>query len=198
MEFDIKQFRWLAVALGLFLLSMGPVATGAAQGSKELQLTQKMQELRDLHFRVAERIREAMEIRAEFVSFRRSYADEIKDAQERYHFMTVQQATDNLRVKYNLLLIQLLQQYISELDTKIETFRDGTENLKFLYRQAEDESKILKTLSDTPVDGLMQEIDRLVEQIEEQIEKDLIEKSGHKTSSPPVDAIWQDICSGNL
>ena len=195
----IRSVKFLFIGMLVYQASLlvwvGPGAcmTGNV-GADEFK--QKIDALKNLQEKVTDCIDMALAVRADLTARRREYAGEIKDVYQRYRYGSFAEAIRNPRVHYNLKLIQLVSGYTGALDEKIVFFNDSLEQIRFLYRQAEDEFKMMQTLGTLENASLLERIDRLLIDYRAELQKDLI-VSAH-ISFRPCDAIWREIVDKNL
>ena len=109
----------------------------------------------------------------------------------RLRINSYQAASRSPRIDFNLKLIQKILGYISGLDKKIEYLNIGSEELRFLYRQADDDLKIIETVHDIEIDNLVDQINQISKKYQGQDEKLLID-SGDFDLIPP-ERIWNDM-----
>lgn len=177
----------------LFWVDMGACVVGD-DGSDEFK--HKIDALKNLQEEVTDCIDTALAVRADLTARGREFAGEIKDVHQRHRYGSYAEAIRNPRVQYNLKLIQMVSGYTGALDEKIVFFKDSLEQIRFLYRQAEDEFKMMQTLGALENGGLLDRIDRLLIEYRAELKKDLIESA--RISFRPCDAIWWEIVGYSL
>jgi hypothetical protein len=177
----------------LFWVGPGACMTGNV-GADEFK--QKIDALKNLQEKVTGCIDTALAIRADLTVRGREFTDEIKDVQQRRQYDSFAEAIRNPRVHYNLKLIQMVSGYTGALDEKIVFFNDSLEQIRFLYRQAEDEFKMMQTLVTLENASLLDRIDRLLIEYRAELQKDLIVLA--RISFRPCDAIWREIVDKSL
>jgi hypothetical protein len=177
------------------LLWTGPGACIAGDvGSDEFK--HKIDALKNLQEEVTDCIGTALAVRADLTARGREFAGEIEDVHQRHRYGSCAEAIRNPRVQYNLKLIQMVSGYTGALDEKIVFFKDSLEQIRFLYRQAEDEFKMMQTLGALENGSLLDRIDRLLIEYRAELKKDLIESA--RISFRPCDAIWREIVGNSL
>lgn len=177
----------------LFWVDMGACVVGD-DGSDEFK--HKIDALKNLQEEVTDCIDTALAVRADLTARGREFAGEIKDVHQRHRYGSYAEAIRNPRVQYNLKLIQMVSGYTGALDEKIVFFKNSLEQIRFLYRQAEDEFKMMQTLGALENGGLLDRIDRLLIEYRAELKKDLIESA--RISFRPCDAIWWEIVGYSL
>jgi hypothetical protein len=177
------------------LLWVGPgVCIAGDVGSDEFK--HKIDALKNLQEEVTDCIGTALAVRADLTARGREFAGEIKDVHQRHRYGSYAEAIRNPRVQYNLKLIQMVSGYTGALDEKIVFFKDSLEQIRFFYRQAEDEFKMMQTLGSLENASLLDRIDRLLIECRAELKKDLIVST--RISFRPCDDIWREIVDNSL
>lgn len=183
--------------LGLFLWLCSGNSAGASFGShKADDLRRKMSEISDMQEMMASKIAHAVALRADLIAKKRQLVDEIRDEHERQSIKDYHAAVKVPRVRLNLKLVQRSSVYIAKLTDRIAFFKSGTAKLGYVYRQAEDDLKMIRTLDDMIVYELMSHINKLLTECRLEIEKKLISV---REITPESDVrIYNDILAGRL
>ncbi|MGA9262751.1 MAG: hypothetical protein WBV95_12315 [Desulfobacterales bacterium] len=188
-------FIGMLVYQASLLLWVGPGACIAGDvGSDEFK--HKIDALKNLQEMVIDCIDTALTVRADLTARGREFTGEIKDVHQRHRYGSYAEAIRNPRVHHNLKLIQMVSGYTGALDEKIVFFKDSLEQIRFLYRQAEDEFKMMQTLGSLENASLLDRIDRLLIEYRAELKKDLIVST--RISFRPCDAIWREIVDNSL
>jgi hypothetical protein len=177
----------------LLWVGPGPCMAGDV-GADELK--QKIVALKNLREKVTDRFDTALAVRADLTSRGKEFAQEIKDVHQRHRYGSYAEAIRNPRVHYNLKLIQMVSGYTGVLDEKVVFFKDSLEQIRFLYRQAQDELKMMQTLGALENASLLDRIDALLIEYRAELQKDLIVPA--RISFRPCDAIWREIVGNSL
>jgi hypothetical protein len=188
-------FIGMLVYQASLLLWVGPGACIAGDVGSD-QFKHKIDALKNLQEKVTDCIDTALAVRANLTAWGREFAGEIKDVHQRDRYGSYAEAIRNPRVQYNLKLIQMVSGYTGALDEKIIFFKDSLEQIRFLYRQAEDEFKMMQTLGSLENASLLDRIDRLLIEYRAELKKDLIVSA--RISFRPCDAIWREIVDNSL
>ncbi|MGD9280237.1 MAG: hypothetical protein PVF60_05070, partial [Desulfobacterales bacterium] len=133
----------------VLLISFNPVLAGSLK-TKDLQ--KKIYEISSLRAKIIDKIDQAVEMRAGLECQLAALRDEIRSEQTRSGVYSYPEALQNLRIRYNLSLIQVLQAYVMRLNERIAYFQNGNEHLKFLAQQIKDDIAIINTLKDMRID----------------------------------------------
>jgi hypothetical protein len=119
--------------------------------------------------------------------------EEIKGEKRKFRTTSCQEAIRNPRVDYNIKLIQQILVYTSRLNEKVQYLDIASEELAFLYQQAEDDLKILDTLSDMKIEKLMGQINQTTHEYQSEAKGLSIDVNGIVLSPP--EEIWNSIIS---
>jgi hypothetical protein len=195
----IRSVKFLLIGMLVYqaslLLWVHPGACMAGDvGADEFK--QKIDALKNLQEKVTDCIDTALAVRADLTARGREFAGEIKDVHQHHRYGSYEEAIRNPRVHYNLKLIQMVSGYTGALDEKIAFFKDSLEQIRFLYRQAEDEFKMMQTLGALENASLLDRIDRLLIEYRAELKKDLVVSA--RISFRPCDAIWREIVDNSL
>ena len=188
-------FIGMLVYQASLLFWVGPgVCIAGDVGSYEFK--HKIDALKNLQEMVTDCIDTALSVRADLTARGREFAGEIKDVHQRHRYGSYAEAIRNPRVQYNLKLIQMVSGYTGALDEKIVFFKDSLEQIRFFYRQAEDEFKMMQTLGSLENASLLDRIDRLLIECRAELKEDLIVST--RISFRPCDDIWREIVHNSL
>jgi hypothetical protein len=69
----------------------------------------------------------------------------------------------NPRLLYDLMLMAEIQAYIHRYTQKIGYYRVACDRLSYLYQQADDDLKIVSTLSDMKIDALISQAEKILD-----------------------------------
>lgn len=142
------------------LLMVSPV-TVAASTKGEL-LRQTMADIALLNSQLTQRradaagIRDALSARLEEIN-----AEAWREIQQK----GIKNEADALaepRVLYDLMLMAEIQAYILRYTQKIAFYRVACDRLSYLYQQADDDLKIVSTLSDLKIDALISQAEKIL------------------------------------
>ncbi|WP_319409975.1 hypothetical protein [uncultured Desulfosarcina sp.] len=130
--------------------------------NKDEQLRQTMAEISLLNNQMAQRktdadgIREALSARLEEIKTEAS-----REWREK-GINTGAEALKNPRLLYDLMLMAEMQAYIHRYTQKIGYYRVACDRLSYLYQQADDDLKIVSTLSDMKIDALISQAEKIL------------------------------------
>ena len=162
-----------------------------AERIKKSALEQKIFEISTLKARVIDKIDQAMEMRTDLQQQLSKLRDEIRTEQILFNIESHQEALQNIRILYNLRLIQQLKAYLNRLDRRIAYFQTGKARLKFLIHQIKDDIAIIHTLKDMEIEKLLAHIDRVLDEFIPETQKQIFNAADiHLT---PIERIWDEI-----
>jgi len=150
----------------------GPIAW-AADGAAA-QLEEKMNQIIELQKKLSEKVSLAENILRRLEDELSGLAAEIQDERLRVGVLNYGDAAQYQRLDNRLKLAQQLICYIEQLQTKIDTFRDGRRQLSFLYQEAVDDIKIIQTLSHLRLDDFIARSDRVISYLKDELQQHLI------------------------
>jgi hypothetical protein len=184
------RFR-IDVCLYAFMIFLLLPANVPASTPKTIELRNKMSEILSLREKLTAKQAQAFQLCEKLKGTMRTLEEEIKAEKRSLKIESYHEAIRSPRIHSNIKLIQKLLAYISALDGKIQYLRIGTEELKFLYRQAEDDLRILETLNDMEIQKLMDQITQISEKYHSEVNKLLIDGNGIVLT--PSEVIWRNI-----
>ena len=117
--------------------------------------------------------------------------DEIKIEKNRFSANASQAPIENLRINYNLNLIQHLRAYIEQLDERIAYFQSGNERLKFYLLQIKDDIAIINTLKDLQIENLIARIDTVLDEFIPETKKQIFNALDIRLM--PIEEVWSEI-----
>lgn len=164
-----------------------------ANNFKLSDLTNKMAEISSLRDKVIQRQAQASKLIKQLSQTMVDLKEEIKGEKRKLRITSCQEVIRNPRVDYNIKLIQKILVYISRLNEKIQYLDIASEELAFLYQQAEDDLKILETLSDMKIEKLMGQINQTTHKYQSEANRLVIDSDGIVLSPP--EEIWESIMS---
>jgi len=163
----------------------------SAGGLKTEALEQKVYEISSLRVKIIDKIDQAVEMRTRLEHHLAELRDEIRSEQIRTGIYSHQEAMQNLRIRYNLSLIQVLQAYVRRLNERIAYFQTGNDRLKFLVHQIKDDIAIINTLKDMEIDNLIDRINRVLDEFIPETKKQIFNVADIRIL--PTDRVWDQI-----
>jgi hypothetical protein len=177
--------------LALLVLSILSSLT-AASSRKKAALEQKVIEISALRAKIIDKIDQGIEMRIFLQKRLNELRDEIKVEQQNLSGINGYEAPlENLRINYNLNLIQHLRAYIEQLDERIAYFQAGNERLKFYLRQIKDDIAIINTLKDLEIENLIGRIDTVLDEFIPETKKKIFDALDIRLM--PTEQVWNEI-----
>ena len=170
------------------LISFNPVL---ARGLKTKALQEKIYEISSLRAKIIDKIDQAVEMRAGLECQLSVLRDEIRSEQTRSGVYSYPEALQNLRIRYNLSLIQVLRAYMLRLDERIAYFQNGDEHLKFFAQEIKDDIAIINTLKDMKIESLTDRINRVLDEFIPETKKPVFDVADIRMI--PVENLWGEI-----
>jgi hypothetical protein len=167
------------------LISFNPVSANVL---KTEALEQKRWEISSLQAKIIDKIDQAVEMRSRLEHQLSDLQNEVRSEQIRIGIYSLNEALQNLRIRYNLSLLQILQAYVKRLNERIAYFQKGNEHLRYLAHQIEDDIAIINTLKDIEVDNLKGRINRVLDEFTPETEKQIFNVTGIRML--PIEGVW--------
>ena len=162
----------------------------SASGLKTESLEHKIYEISSLRAKIIDKIDQAVEMRTRLEHELAGLQSEIRSKQIRSGIFSQPDALQNLRIRYNLSLIQVLQAYVKRLNERIAYFQKGNEHLRFLIDQIKDDIALINTLKDMEIDNLNGRINRVLDEFIPETEKQIFNVTGIRML--PIERVWAD------
>ena len=185
----IRQKNWVCgVFLIILLLLPGRLFPN---NFKLSDLTHEMTVVSSLRDNVIQRQAQATKLIKQLRQTMIELKEEIRGENRKLRRTSCQEAIRNPRVGYNIKLIQKILVYISGLSEKVQYLDIASEELAFLYQQAEDDLKVLETLSDMKIERLMSQINQTTHKYQPETNRLSIDVNGIVLSPP--EELWHSI-----
>ena len=172
----------------VLLLLFKPASAG---GLKTETLEQKIYEISSLRAKIIDKIDQAVEMRTRLEHQLAGLQDEIRSEQTRTGIYSHQEALHNLRIRYNLSLIQVLQAYVRRLNERIAYFQNGNEHLRFLAHQIKDDMAIINTLKDMEINHLTDRINRVLDEFIPETKNQIFNVADIRML--PIERVWDEL-----
>lgn len=185
---QMKPFVFAKWYLVIIMLSITTISV-ASSGLKKNTLKVKINEISMLRVIIIDKIDQAIEMRHDLVKHLAELQVEIRSEQIRTEIISHEAALQNLRIRYNLSLVQTLQAYITLLNERIDYFQTGNERLKFLIDQIHDDLAIIDILKDMEIQNLIDRIDMVLNEFVPETQKQIINAT--QISLQPSEYVWE-------
>ncbi|BBO87369.1 hypothetical protein [Desulfosarcina ovata] len=153
--------HWIGNIVILLLLFFAPQMVSASD--KDEQLRQTMADIALLNRQMAQRKADATDIRDRLGLRRKAIEEEIHQEIQAKGIDSQSEALENPRVFYDLILMAELRAYIGRYTQKIGYYRVACDRLGYLYQQADDDLKIIHTLSDLKIEALIGQVEKVLD-----------------------------------
>jgi hypothetical protein len=146
----------------IFLASLVLPATAAADTKAE-RLRATMADIALLKGQMAQRKTDAVAIRDALSAQLEAIESEARREWREKGIKTEADALNTPRLFYDLMLMADIQAYIQGYTQKIGYFRVACDRLSYLYQQADDDLKIVSTLSGMKIDALVSQAEKILD-----------------------------------
>ena len=147
------------ILIGCLLLAMPATVTAATQDE---QLRRTMADIALLNSQLAQRKADAASIRDALTIQFETLQSETRRLWKDGEIKSDKQALENPRIRYNLMLMAEIQAYIERYVQKMGYYRVACDRLSYLYQQADDDLKIVNTLSGMKIDALISQTQKIL------------------------------------
>lgn len=176
-------------------LVLGLSAQATASSLATVRLQDKMIEITDLREKIIDKMVQAFEVRSMLQEQVREYTQEIHQEMKTRRLDTYQTASRIQRIRNNLFLIQKIDGYLVSLEKRIAYFQDGSEQLEFLYLQAEDDLRIIEALKYMEVEALLHQMQVVIGEYLPEAEKRLLDARQVVMTAP--EEVWDRLVDTN-
>lgn len=164
---------------------------GAVNVAKLDLLQQRINEIQALQTRMDDIRSQAVALQSTLQGKADTYSKEIRKEQADRDLKNYQQAIKVYRVRFNLKLVQQINAYLAAVSERIVFFQEGREQVDFLYQQAQDDLKMVQTLSNMEIAGFIDRMDQVLSKYEKAVNSSLFDIE--KIQQPELKALWQAI-----
>lgn len=174
----------------LMILSLSFLPAASA-GLKTHALEQKIDEISMLRVKIIDKIDQAVEMRRHLEHRLAELRAEIHTEQMRAEIYSHRAALQNLRIRYNLSLIQTLQAYTNLLNERIDYFQTGNERLNFLTDQIHDDLAIINILKDMEIENLIDRVNLVMDEFMPETQKQIFNVLHIRVL--PIEYVWEEV-----
>ena len=178
------------------ILSLGLWASafGAVNMVKLDLLQQRITEIQALQTRMDEIRGQAVALQSTLHAKVDAYSKEIRKERDAQALKNYRQAIKVYRVRNNLKLVQQITAYLAAVSERIAFFEEGREQVDFLYQQAQDDLKMVQTLSDMEITGFIDRMDQVLARYQKAVNSSLFDIE--KIQQAELEALWDSISAG--
>ena len=185
----------IAVVMMCFL-SMHIAAQDACASAKAEELRRKIADIGLLKQQLSDRQRQVETVLEELMVQQRDLAAEVHLLQKSFGFSSYEQARRIDRAYYNIELLRTITAYINTFSEKIRIYKAGCDKLAYLHQLANDDIKMINTLSDFQIDALTTQISLVINRY--LAEAHIVQIDPEKITPLPAAIVWEAIEKGNL
>lgn len=148
--------------LGLILVALAVASPGTA-ADKGKQLRRTMADIALLNSQLVQRKADASVVRDELAARYEALRAEALQIIDEKRVDAPDKALGHPRLFFNLMLMAEIKAYADRYTEKIAYYRVACDRLGYLYQQADDDLKIVNTLSDLKIDALVSQADKILD-----------------------------------
>ncbi|MGA6926751.1 MAG: hypothetical protein WBY88_13770 [Desulfosarcina sp.] len=187
-----KNRRMRLFVMVLFSVIWLPNAAAASDGDL---LRRTMADVSLLKSQLVQRRVDAVGIREALMDQLKTIRSEARrEAQER-GIKTLAEAKAHPRLYYDLILMAEIQAYIDRYTQKIAYYRVACDRLGYLYQQADDDLKIISTLSGLKIDSLAVQAEKMRDAYLSEAQTLVIPVDAGSVIEP-TEAVWDSLKTG--
>ena len=187
----MTMYRLLVPVIVLALLVRPSTVT--ANNKAEL-LRQTMADIVLLNSQMAQRKTDAGGIRDALSAQLEAIKTEARREWREKGIDTEAEALKNPRLLYDLMLMAEIQAYIHRYTQKISDYRAACDRLSYLYQQADDDLKIVSTLSGLKIDALISTAEKILDGYRPEAQAIVIQPNKLTIETP--EKMWQVLSEG--
>lgn len=176
----------------LLLVNISSIAGAANSKTEELQ--RKIADIRLLQQQLEDRRQQAETVLKSLSVQQGNLASEVRLLQRSFDFKSYQQVQNNDRARYNIELLRNILAYSEAFFKKIKIYQTGNDKLNYLLELAEDDIKMMRTLSDFQIDALATQISLVINKYLHEAHIIQIDPKNIKPPSP--EKVWEGIVAG--
>lgn len=161
--FDRWPLSVRTLVVGLLVLTGLVRPLAAMQTADSTQLQRAMADIAMLNTQLAQRQADAAQIREQLAArldaVRTEALQQIRDGR----IDSEAEALAHVRLRYDLMLMAEFRAYLDRYARKIAYYRVACDRLGYLYQQADDDLKIVNTLSGVKIEALTSQVEKVLD-----------------------------------
>ena len=154
---SVRSFVFLGLLLSLTFASL------SSANDKGVQLRQVMADIALLSGQMNQRKADAETIRDQLASQLKTITSEVRKLIREAGINNQAEALAHPRIYHDLMLMAEMRAYIDRYSRKIGYYRVAGDRLGYLYQQADDDLKIVNTLSDLKIGALVSQTQKILD-----------------------------------
>ena len=179
--------KWAILVFCVLLVCSAPISAN----EKISELDQKIADITLLDQQLHDRYDQVTVIQADLNKQRKNYEAEISILAKSLHIASFEDASQHLRIRYNLELLRTINAYLDELDIKKLFYHSGQSRLQYLKQMAEDDIKMMSAVNDMKIEALVTQISLIVSRYLP--EAHIIQIDVDNIVKPTSRTIWNEI-----
>ena len=183
----------LGLLLGIFAGVWLAFPATLSAATKSEQLRQAMADIALLNSQLMQRRADAADIRESLAARCEEFKNEFRRTKSEMAIETESEAKNVPKIWYDMMLIAEIQAYMSRYAQKIRYYRVAIDRLSYLYQQADDDLKIVTTLSGMKIDALLSQTGKILETYLPDAQT-LVIQPDSLTFDPP-ETIWRTLAA---
>jgi hypothetical protein len=189
-----RSFAIIGLLLCLGAISSIAPAAQMPAATKTEQLKQKIADITLLQQQLQDRSKKAEYILDELLVQRNEIVSEVRILVKSLNIQSLEKARKHHRIRHNIELLRLLVAYIDEFDTKVQLYRTGFDRLTYLHQLADDDLRMVSTLSDFQIDALTTQISLVINRY--MPEAHTIQIDPRRVLKASDQSVWEGIAKG--
>ena len=181
----------IAMVIMVFLAAQ-PVS--AEVNPKIIELNQKVADIALLQQQLSDRNAQVAAIRKSLIDQQNNLRAEIGILAKSLKIISFAEAQKQLRIRFNLELLQTVHGYLDELDIKALFYEKGRNKLAYLQQSALDDIKMIATINDLKIEALVTQISLVISQYLP--DAHVIQINNDNIVRPSAQSLWEDITTG--
>jgi predicted peptidase len=186
----VSIFKIVLIASALML-----VPWFQAQANNIVELQRKIADITLLKKQLSDRQQQAESALEALLKKRNDLLAEVHVLIGSFKINTFKDAQQNLRLRYDMELLGTIAAYRQAFETKIHLYQTGQDKLVYLQQLAQDDTKMVATLSDFQIDALATQISLVINQYLDEAHN--IQIDYQAIASVPPQKIWEEIKAAN-
>lgn len=168
------------------------VAAAASNGAEQLRKT--MADIALLNNQLAQRKADAARLREELSERIEEIKAEIREKATESKIKDEKEALKTPRILFDLRLIAEIQAYMKRYAREMSYYQVACDRLSYLYQQADDDLKIVNTLSGMKIGALVSQTEKIVNAYLPDAQTIVIQPGSMVIASP--ESVWKSIDTG--
>lgn len=182
-----KKFTLLPLAVALLLLCSCDLLKKTPQD----KIRQRINDISELRTRLENKSKKIDNLRQDYKNGIRELQEEILLEKKKNNIMSFQAATKNQTIAFDLSLINTKTAYIQKIDEIQKQLLDGSKELLYVQRKAQDDLKILEVLDDKEKEELAESINKVITHYLPDAGELVVEVD--ESALQPMEAVWSEI-----